>query len=269
MYPRSVLPRLVGALLGLVASLGWLWSSTTGASQPRLYLTSGPGLDYVSEDLTPVRPPTPEGWLSLDSTITESLQLLEGFWGSALPTLYGADAPPLTAVVAYRPLTGLIPPCGSETHPDPELYGDQAFYCPIGDYIAWDAVGLFPETYSDHGELAISLVLAHEWAHAAQARAGVSEDSLTMELQADCFAGAFLSAVPADHVLQKGRPRLERAVDALFHHIGDPQTLAFDPEIAHGTARQRALAFEDGRTNGTAACKTYERSLPSDMRRFR
>ena len=50
-----------------------------------------------------------------------------------------------------------------------EDYAGNAFYCPEGDYVAWDNETLFPSLWQEIGDLAVGMVLAHEWATGAQA----------------------------------------------------------------------------------------------------
>jgi uncharacterized protein len=57
------------------------------------------------------------------------------------------------------------PACGSQPAPP-----RNAFYCPVGDFIAWDESGLMIPYYVGGGDFAAALVLAHEFGHAMQAR---------------------------------------------------------------------------------------------------
>ena len=57
-----------------------------------------------------------------------------------------------------------------------------------------------PHLAKTFGTFSVALVLAHEWGHAIQDRAGNDdEQTVYLEQQADCFAGAFL-----DHVAENG-----------------------------------------------------------------
>ncbi len=66
-----------------------------------------------------------------------------------------------------------------------------AFYCSTKDVVAWDAEELLPTLRKKYGDFVIPVVMAHEWGHAVQARSNFTARTVTKELQADCFAGAW------------------------------------------------------------------------------
>ena len=80
------------------------------------------------------------------------------------------------------------------------MYADvrgNAFYCVKSNFIAYDDVALMPRLAETFGTFSVALVLAHEWGHAIQDRAGNDgEQTVYLEQQADCFAGAFLATSP-------------------------------------------------------------------------
>lgn len=195
------------------------------------------------------------GDLPFAETAPLVIEALETYWGLLYPQLFGAEYVPMTNYGPYVPSTGFLPPCGPG-EPDPDLYIGNAFYCPPGDFVAWDNETLFPELYQRIGDFAIGMVLAHEWATGIQARAGLPTEGLSAELQADCLSGVWTAdMVPSDNpmglVLSAGD--LDEAV-AGFLAFGDDSS-AGTP--AGGTAFQRFNAFQDGFLNGAAQCLTY------------
>ena len=82
---------------------------------------------------------------------------------------------------------------GSARSATPTSRGN-AFYCLQSNFIAYDDVALMPRLAETFGTFSVALVLAHEWGHGIQDRAGNGdEQTVYLEQQADCFAGAFLS----------------------------------------------------------------------------
>ncbi|NKX49195.1 hypothetical protein HER39_01080, partial [Arthrobacter deserti] len=124
-----------------------------------------------------------------------------------------------------------------------------AYYCPEGDYVAWD-VGLMTNGYQS-GDGWPYLVVAHEWAHAVQNRLPQELVSPALELQADCLAGASLFGAAEDGTLvfEEGDQReLEAALTVLADQ--SPWTETGD----HGNAAERVSAFSTGREGSVDAC---------------
>ncbi len=190
----------------------------------------------------------------IDLTITD----IVAYWDRVMPDLYGVAYEDVSATVPYFPSTGDVPPCGPDPIPA-ELYYDNAFYCRPGDYVAWDAEGLFPDLWNEFGDFTISFVLAHEWGHAIQARGQVFGPTIMTELQADCFAGSWAADVDAGNsenlVLEPGD--LEEAMAGFLLFRDPPGTSPTDPQ-AHGSAFDRFNAFQDGYFNGADRCADYE-----------
>jgi predicted metalloprotease len=198
------------------------------------------------------------GDLPFADTAPLLIATLETFWGAVFPELFGSAYQPMTDFGPYLPSTGILPPCAGVGEDD---YAGNAFYCPDGDYVAWDNETLFPSLWQEIGDLAVGMVLAHEWATGAQARAGLPIDGLDASLQADCLAGtwtgAMVSGIPI--VLEDGSETaillsagdLDEAV-AGFIVFGDNPG-----ETASGTAFERFNAFQDGFFNGSASCLGY------------
>jgi predicted metalloprotease len=125
-----------------------------------------------------------------------------------------------------------------------------AFYCPPGDFLAWDE-NLMASGYSQIGDAWVYLIIAHEWAHAIQARLDRSMVSVAAELQADCLAGAALqgAADAGDLVIEPGdSEELARTLAAVADDY--PWTKESD----HGSAEERTAAFDTGVRGGVQAC---------------
>ncbi len=179
-------------------------------------------------------------------TLSTTFGLLERYWAQTLPELGGRYSDP-SRYVYYRSDEGGGPECGGEAAP-----ARNAFYCPAGDFIAWDESGLMIPFYVQGGDFAASFVLAHEFGHAMQVRLPRQErTSLLRELQADCFAGAWAAWVADQDLLAAGD--LDEATLAVFSARDVPGTPWNDPR-AHGSGFERTRAFGDGFEAGADAC---------------
>lgn len=181
------------------------------------------------------------------ATLEQVLGSLEQYWSQALPAAFDVPYSSPSRYVYYRPEEEPGPRCGGETAPP-----KNAFYCPAGDFLAWDETGLMIPYYVQSGDFAAAFVLAHEFGHAMQQRLPERERlGVLNELQADCFAGAWASAVQDQGLLEAGD--LDEATLAVFTARDVPGTPFTDPR-AHGSGFERTRAFADGYENGPTGC---------------
>jgi hypothetical protein len=224
------------------------------------------GTDSVGLSAEAVRP-VPE--LDLDGVAT-ALADIEEFWGRALPDAYGLEFEPINGVISYDAANDLlesIPTC--DTTLEDRAYAENAFYCPIDDTILLDEGVLFPAIRDAFGEFAASTVLAHEYAHAIQGRLGVFDDDaepvngVVLELQADCFAGAWVADLQdrGGGRLGLSDTQIDEALGGLIF-VSDPVGTAQTEPGAHGNAFDRVNAFSDGLFDGLDVCATYLDSPP-------
>ena len=132
---------------------------------------------------------------SLDtrSLIDAWLDSVEQFWIAELAATDGPERAPVVDAIAYDPTDeSSLPRCNGSLH-HPSYYVDNAFYCHQENAIVYDAVGLVPDLRAAHGDLAVGVLVAHEYGHSVQAQRSVTGSRLDRELQADCFAGAWAS----------------------------------------------------------------------------
>ena len=199
----------------------------------------------------------PSGSESAKQVAEAALTDVQRYWTSEYPKLSGGKP--------FKPLQGgshpytetkLPPPCGGE---QPQ-YQPNAFYCPDGDYIAWDSQTLIPQLYNSYGALLVGVVLAHEYGHAIQTRLGLgSAPSVVLEQQADCFAGSWMKDVNAGHATGFAKPtpdELDNTVAGVLELRDQPGTSAVAPQ-AHGNAFDRIRALQDGYEQGAGKCAGY------------
>ncbi|MBA3605538.1 MAG: neutral zinc metallopeptidase [Acidimicrobiia bacterium] len=198
-----------------------------------------------------------------DEFIRAALRDIERWWAEQYPILYGAPFEPLRGglYAGYPEREEPIPGCG----PDEETTYDEiatfaAFYCPDGDFMAYDdgQDGVLYSLTSEFGQAIFGVVLAHEYGHAIQQRAGVLDaDPATIltEQQADCFSGAWVARAangeaPGVELTDQDIRSGLIAIITVRDPIGIDQ---FSPG-GHGSAFDRVGAFQVGFTEGSGRC---------------
>ncbi|MCG2622096.1 neutral zinc metallopeptidase [Arthrobacter sp. I2-34] len=196
--------------------------------------------------VTPAEPAPAE---NLQADIATAQAATNTYWATHWNEFFDGSYTPPTVVGLYdgtNPATA--PVCGGQP-----LGPGNAYYCPEGDYVAWDA-GLMTNGYQS-GDAWPYLVVAHEWGHAIQNRLPQSLITPAPELQADCLAGAALFGAAADGTLvfeDGDQQELVAALSALADQT--PWTKSGD----HGDALERVNAFSSGRQGGVEACLPQE-----------
>jgi predicted metalloprotease len=147
-------------------------------------------------------------------------------------------------------------------------------YCPIDQTVYLD------ETFFDElttrfgakgGDVAQAYVIAHEVGHHAQNKLGTmekvqasetNEDSVKLELQADCYAGLWANSLKDKQVFENGE--INEAIDAAAA-VGDDRIQQkvegyVNPETwTHGSSEERVSWFNKGYTTGSLeACDTFQ-----------
>ncbi|MEV4511842.1 neutral zinc metallopeptidase [Dactylosporangium sp. NPDC049525] len=173
--------------------------------------------------------------------VSIALRVVERYWSSR--------------IVGFRPVSRIVPyrvdgevMCGTQPIPT-----QNAAYCPVGDFIAYD-VNWSEHVYQELGDAFVFYLLGHEYGHAIQQRLGINyQFTIYQELQADCFAGAYIgdSIKVGDFTLEDGD--LDELKNGLFS-VADPEDEPWFQEGAHGSAAQRTGAFFDGYEQSLEAC---------------
>jgi predicted metalloprotease len=209
---------------------------------------------------SPARPGTQAGRsasVPADTVVNNALRDVERYWAATYPKLAGgARFTPLRG--GYHPYTRSQPPppCGAER----PQYQPNAFYCPDGDFIAWDAEVLIPQLNDNFGSLLVAVVMAHEYSHAVQQRLNLTgQPTIVLEQQADCFAGSWVGDVKAGHSpsFRTVQPdQLDNTVGGLLMLRDQPGNSAVAPQ-AHGNAFDRIRAFQEGFEQSAPRCASY------------
>jgi uncharacterized protein len=206
---------------------------------------------------------------SIDCRIAAAADSLDTYWSD-----FGDFAATQVVLFSGQTDTG----CGGATSavgpfycpPDKTIYIDTAFYDDLRTRFG-----------SSGGPLAEMYVVAHEWGHHIQNVAGIMDgldlqdtgpasDAVRLELQADCFAGAWVGAASTT-VDDTGTPFLEPVTDAQIKDalsaassVGDDRiqestTGQVNPERwTHGSSEMRQRWFVVGYNGGPNECNTFE-----------
>lgn len=195
-----------------------------------------------------------------DDVVDLALDDVEAFWSDTFPTIYGDEFEPVERLVPYDAGTP-IPDCGRErlTYED---VAANALYCPDSDYIAWDRDALIPDLQERFGPLTVGIVMAHEYGHAIQSRAFVDGATVTLELQADCFAGAWVRSLDGSIPTFATESGALDAAMAGFLELRDTVGVSGRDPGAHGSGFDRISAFQDGFDGGAATCVPYASNPP-------
>jgi predicted metalloprotease len=179
---------------------------------------------------------------------------IQKFWTDELPRTFGEDYVPVEGGFFSWSPGEELPPCADSSD---NITGN-AFYCGDADDVAWDDAVLIPHLYETYGDLSVAIVFAHEWGHAIQARVGMQGATVTLEQQADCYAGAWVGHVrdgDSDIFTADGKA-LDQALAGFLEIADTPGTSAMDPN-AHGSAFDRINSFKDGLDEGASTCASY------------
>lgn len=209
----------------------------------------------------------------VDCRMASAQLSLDAFWATAAPDLGLTYSEPDIVLFDQSTNTG----CGSATSatgpfycpPDATVYIDTSFYAELRD--RFGATG---------GTLSELYVVAHEWGHHIQNEAGSfastdrsdtgpGSDTIRLEVQADCYAGAWVAgaSTTAD---ASGETYLEPVTDQQIANalsaasaVGDDRIQqssggGVNPETwTHGSSDQRQRWFTTGYSGGVTACDTF------------
>jgi len=263
-------PRRIGSALAVVGAAAVVLAGCSSAVQGRaVSVFDDPfkvgGLEAV-DGPTGLRPDPKPGIREvigtdggeIDLLAAESVSDLEEFWRFAYPDTFDGELQPIENLLSW----------------DSDDYGGRfcdestaglvnAGYCEPEDSIGWDRAVLMPALRQAHGDMAITMVLAHEYGHAIQRMATLNPrgvPTLVSEQQADCLAGVYLR-----WVAEGKSPRFTLSTGEGLNNLLAAMISFRDPVLGeddlytsgdeHGSAFERISAFQFGFTDGAAACK--------------
>ncbi|KAA0093235.1 peptidase [Mycolicibacterium sp. P1-18] len=172
----------------------------------------------------------------------------------------------------FAPVDGLVSWDSTDYEDDVYFCGDgvlglvNAGYCLPENTLGWDRGELLPQLRDTNGDMAVTMVLAHEYGHSVAYQAGLlAEETPTLvgEQQADCLAGVYMRSVAEGRssrfTLSTG-DGLNNLLAAMIA-FRDPLLTESDGEFGedeHGSAFERVSAFQFGFTDGAAVCEAID-----------
>ncbi len=247
-------------------------TETVARSEPAEVTVPADAPEVDGPDFEDVAPETPDVEVDLtdDEVYLLALEDIQGFWVEEYPGLYFDD---FTELPEDRILPiGPGDDSGAETCFDDlvthEIVVDNAvaFDCPEGQMVAWDEEGLLLYTSEQFGPFASSAILAHEFGHVVQYQSGGQLPTPFSELQADCFAGAWVADVsdnPPAGLEDFADPAVVDATLSAMLTLRDPVGFEATEEGAHGNGFDRVRTFQDGFERGPEECAGYDQTPPS------
>lgn len=203
-----------------------------------------------------------------DCRIAAASLAIDQFWSE---NLEGYRSPTLTVVDGQT-----ATPCGTASN------AVGPFYCPADEGVYLDPT-FFPlmrdQFGASAGDLAQLYVLAHEYGHHVQNLVGTmaeypnngtgpESNGVRMELQADCYAGAWVGAM-TEQEDKNGVPYLQPPTEAELGDALDAAATVGDDNIqgqsgisnpeswTHGSSEQRRYWFANGYQAGLGQCDTF------------
>lgn len=249
----GILALLVGPMLGI--DLTGLFPADNGGGEqaPAAVLECDTGQDANTRD---------------DCRMAGAQVVLDDYWASHVE---GYRAPQLTVVDGQTQTQ-----CGTASN------AVGPFYCPPeeGVYLDPTFFDIMRQQFgASAGELAQLYIVGHEWGHHIQNITGVMQENpnngtgpgsngVRMELQADCYAGAWLGDVSTLED-DNGNPYLEPVTETQLNdalnaalvvgddHIQEQSGFVNPESFTHGSSEQRQYWFANGYKNGLEVCDTF------------
>lgn len=205
----------------------------------------------------------------IDHLAVSSISDIEEFWETAYPETFDDEFTPVSDVISWDAdgFDGMF--CDTDTY---NLVN--AAFCHDDETIGWDRGVLLPSLRRANGDMAVTMVLAHEYGHAVQLQAGMitrSTPTLVAEQQADCLAGVYMR-----WVAEGNSPRFTLSTgDGLNNLLAamiafrDPLLNEGAPDVGddeHGSAFERVSAFQFGFTDGAGSCASMD---PAEIKQRR
>jgi hypothetical protein len=201
----------------------------------------------------------------IEQIVCGAIEDVQPYWATQLPASLNVEYVPTDTVFFAGFINTECGQASSEVGP---------FYCPLDSlvYLDLDFLVQLQERFGATGDLAAQYIVAHEYGHHVQNVLGTNaqvrqaqqsdpdranEYSIALELQADCFAGAW--AGDASAAGQFDNPQeVEEALNAA-EAVGDDRIQQktqgqVNPESwTHGSSEQRVQWFRQGFDSGDPA----------------
>jgi predicted metalloprotease len=192
------------------------------------------------------------GNLPLDQVVPSTVNDLDLFWKSAFQALGKAYSAPAGGLKPYS-ASGPYPACPSLS-PDTSFFAGRVWYCPDGDYIAYDQDAVTGPVYQV-GDFAVSVLLGNAWSDAMMTRLGINLSGKDRSLESDCLTGVWTRSTLPGQSTDPDRLTLspgdldEGVIAFLRYGAGEHGQTG---EV--GTVFERVASFRRGILEGGNAC---------------
>lgn len=264
-----------GGIMGIlvVAAMFFLPKLLGGASTSSLASTDAPSVNADATGAATDANGNTACSSELEQVLCGAVDDVSEYWVSELPVAFGVDYVEADTVFFSGSVNTACGRASSQTGP---------FYCP-GDslvYFDLDFLVTLQNNFGATGDLAAQYIVAHEYGHHVQNVLGINEQvrqaqsqdpgranqySIALELQADCFAGAWAKNADSRNLLEDGE--IEEALNAAAavgdDRIQETTTGRVDPESwTHGSSAQRVDWFRRGfQSADPQQCSTFSEVL--------
>ncbi|WP_197380397.1 neutral zinc metallopeptidase [Mycolicibacterium mengxianglii] len=206
----------------------------------------------------------------IDEIAGQSISDIEEYWTSVFSETFAGEFRPVSTLISWdaKDYDGSF--CDMDTYAF-----SNAGFCALDRSVGWDRGLLLPSLQRAGGDMAITMVLAHEYGHSIQRQAKLNKRGtpvLVTEQQADCFAGGYMRWVAEDN-----SDRFTLSTGDGLNNLLAGMILFRDPLLSeediygggdeHGSAFERISAFQFGFTDGPSACAAIEAGEVAQRRR--
>ncbi|MGJ6123034.1 neutral zinc metallopeptidase [Mycolicibacterium sp. Y3] len=205
----------------------------------------------------------------IDHLAESSVSDIEEFWQQAYPQAFDGEFTPVKELISWDAdgFDGEF--CDSNTY---NLVN--AAFCRDDNTIGWDRGVLMPSLRKANGDMAVTMVLAHEYGHSVQKQAKLTRKAtptLVSEQQADCLAGVYMRWVAEGHSTRFTLSTADGLNNLLAAMISFRDPLLNEGDSAagedeHGSAFERISAFQFGFTDGAPSCASID---PAEIKQRR
>ncbi|WP_067861433.1 neutral zinc metallopeptidase [Nocardia shimofusensis] len=194
----------------------------------------------------------------IDTLALNAVEDIQTYWRVEYGKAFGGE---------FEPVERLISWSAKQRSQGPEFCKESTYrlvnaaYCRLDKSIGWDRSVLLPTMAETFGQMAVVMVLAHEYGHAIQDQSGIvatKDPVIVKEQQADCFAGAFIRHVAEGKSAHFTINTSDGLNSVLAATVAIRDTDPDDPASVHGSAFERVTAVQIGFTDGPVACKSID-----------
>jgi predicted metalloprotease len=246
--------------------LATVLSTVTGCAVALVPGTATPASEQVSEVASEEFPIIGAVDDEVDRLARNALTDLNAYWSEQFEPTFGTGFTPLAGGYYSVDPDDVNPAAYPDGHIGcglpPDAITDNAAYClPSDEYAGGDAISydrsFLRELAEQYGRFIPALVMAHEFGHAVQGRVGYpTAQSIGIETQADCFAGAWTAWVAGGEA-PHNTIRATELDEVLRGYLllRDPVGTSTREEEAHGSYFDRVSAFQQGFDDGPVSCR--------------